>query len=188
MSARRTLFGVFSFSFIDFARQQTSLYRSQSITLVSSPCLLAGQGNASGHHPLQPALGLESEEEGEGHLLTLNIRHPSYHHLQQGPPGIQRRRNGWTCPQMKLLSRSSESSTSVEKRYNCSPPGLEPRLSCPFPASPPRAKGLVPDDPPSLMGPFYIHDVGPPRWGCLSHNSQGLLPPQALSQFLILLV
>ncbi|XP_039402180.1 uncharacterized protein LOC120408987 isoform X4 [Mauremys reevesii] len=116
MSARRTLFGVFSFSFIDFARQQTSLYRSQSITLVSSPCLLAGQGNASGHHPLQPALGLESEEEGEGHLLTLNIRHPSYHHLQQGPPGIQRRRNGWTCPQMKLLSRSSESSTSVEKR------------------------------------------------------------------------
>ncbi|XP_044886926.1 uncharacterized protein LOC123377753 isoform X2 [Mauremys mutica] len=36
--------------------------------------------------------------------------------LFQGPPEIQRRRNGWTCPQMKLLSRSSESSFGEEKR------------------------------------------------------------------------
>ncbi|XP_043367427.1 uncharacterized protein LOC122459445 [Dermochelys coriacea] len=95
---------------------------------VSSPCLLAGRGNSSGHYPLQPALGLESEEEGEGQQMTLNIRHPSLHRLEQGPPGTQRtrRRNGWMWSQRRLLSRISKSSSRAEK--STMTPALEPEL------------------------------------------------------------
>ncbi|XP_077668159.1 uncharacterized protein LOC144262302 [Eretmochelys imbricata] len=49
---------------------------------VSSPCLVSRQSNSSGHYPFQPALSLENEE-GEPKLATLNIRHPSLHHLEQ---------------------------------------------------------------------------------------------------------
>ncbi|XP_073192847.1 uncharacterized protein [Lepidochelys kempii] len=90
---------------------------------VSPPCLLARQGNSSGHHSFQPALGLENEEVGEQQLATMNIHYASLYHLEQQEashcpvtedvPASRRQEVEEPCPSISSSARSPWDSSSA---------------------------------------------------------------------------
>ncbi|XP_043363055.1 uncharacterized protein LOC122458488 [Dermochelys coriacea] len=78
-----------------------------------------------------PALGLESEEEEEGQLATLNICHPSLHHLEQVAPEPE----GSSCHLPKEQSGPSvptggKGAPSRARRWKC--PAFWRRKPTPF--------------------------------------------------------